>query len=469
MNWILILGYFDAFIILYTLSIFTIFCVTSVSAGIVLSKRSNDSKAIEKLVEEVPTDALPVSVLVPAYNEELVICQGILSLAKLNYQKFEIIVINDGSSDGTLTKVINEFKLIPMVYYVDGVALVTKSINGVYQGIINGVSLTLINKENGGKADSLNAGINLAKYPLFVAMDADCVVEKDALIYLIQPFLMDKRVIAVGGDIKISNNLVVSDGQVQKVYPPKGFLLVYQIIEYLRVFLVSRVAWNTINTNMIISGAFGMFKKEKVLVVGGYANDTVGEDMELVVRLNLYNTKRKIAYKIEYAPEAFCYTQAPVNLKDFSNQRIRWHVGLMQTLKRHRYALLNPKYHQAGLLGVSYFTFFELISAIIEVVGYVVIIFSVMLGRFNPQIFTILVITILLYSFSVTISALGLQRYIIKEKTSFWSTLKLSLFCLIEPLTYRQWCNLVRIYAMFRYKKYANKWNKVERTNYEVE
>ncbi len=457
---------FNDAIVIYTLIILTFFCISIITASIYLSKHKREEKELGTYFDGMPERYIPVSILVPSYNEEQVIVESILSLMKLDYEEYEVIVVNDGSSDNTFQVVIDYFKLQPKKIRFKE-SLETQQIKQIYEGHINNHHLLVVDKENGGKSDALNAGINISKYPLFIAMDADCIIKPDAVHHLVFPMLMDKRTIAVGGNIKISNNLIIENGEVVEQKMPKGFFVIYQIIEYMRVFMISRIAWNQYKSNLIISGAFGLFRKDKVIEVGGYRTDTVGEDMELVVRLNLFQIEHNREYRIQNQVDAYCFTQVPNKFKDFKNQRIRWHVGLMQSIYFHRKSIFNFKYHRVGLIGITYYTFFEMLSAVIEIFGYVVILIAIALGLFNMQIYIFLLSVVILYSFLVTISAMTLEQYSLENKTSFGLIAKLTILSLFEPFIYRQLCNFIRIYAMFRYKSYKNKWNKGKRMQYE--
>ncbi|SJZ91844.1 glycosyltransferase family 2 protein [Anaerorhabdus furcosa] len=468
MNLQQIVIFFNNIIIFYTLIILIFFCVIIIASSIYLSNHKKEDREFGVIIDDMSEKYIPVSILVPAYNEGEVIVDSVLSLSKLQYEKFEIILINDGSSDDTLERVLSYFDLKESKRLFKK-SIKTQEIKVIYEGEVNGHLLIVVDKVNGGKSDALNVGINLSRYPLFIAMDADCVLKPDAIQKLVYPVLVDKRTIAVGGNIKISNNLVIENGEIISQKVPKGFLVIYQIIEYMRVFMISRVAWNQFRSNLIISGAFGLFRKDRVIEVGGYRTDTIGEDMELVIRLNLDQIEKKREYRIENQVDAYCFTQVPNKFKDFKNQRIRWHIGLIQSINFHRKAIFNPKYDRVGLLGIVYYTFFELFSAVIEVFGYVVILIALFMGLFNSTMYLFLFISIIIYSFNITLSALFLERYMTERSSNFLSSMKIVLLSLFEPFIYRQLCNYIRIYAMIRYKYYKNRWNKIKREKYNAD
>lgn len=457
---------FNDIIIIYTFMILTIFFVSIVAAAIYLSNHKAKEKELGTSYDGMPERYIPVSIIVPAFNEEEVIVESILSCMKLDYEEYEVIVVNDGSMDKTLTNILTYFNLQPSSLKYNQL-IQTQEVLGIYEGSINNHRLIVVDKVNGGKSDALNTGLNISNYLLYIAIDADCVIKPDAIHHLVFPVLMDKRTIAVGGNVKISNNLTIEHGEITKQKAPKGFFLIYQIIEYTRVFMISRIAWNQAKSNLIISGAFGLFNKARVLEVGGYRTDTVGEDMELVIRLNLYQIEHKRDYRIDNQVDAYCYTQVPRKFKEFKNQRIRWHVGLMQCLYIHRNAIFNLKYHRVGMIGITYYAVFELLSAVIELLGYTALILAILFGLFNVKIFLFLLLVIVTYGFVITISALVLERYSLETKSSLWYIIKLTFLSLFEPFTYRQVCNVIRIVAMFRYNSYRDKWNKAKRVEYD--
>lgn len=257
--------------------------------------------------------APPVSVLVPAFNEQLTVVSTVRALLGLNYSHHEVVVVNDGSTDHTLARLVAEFSLVPFpeAYRV---RLVTQRIRTVYRSTTH-PNLRVIDKENGGKSDALNAGINAARYPLFCAVDADSVLQRESLARAVRPFLEDASTVAVGGTVRLANGCTIVDGFVEKVGLPRNPLALLQVVEYLRSFLFGRLGWSPFNALMVISGAFGVFRKDVVLDAGGYRTDTVGEDMELVMRLHRHCRAAGRRYRIVFIADPICWTEAPEDRK----------------------------------------------------------------------------------------------------------------------------------------------------------
>ena len=285
-----------------------------------------------KTIEILPTPLVkPVSIIAPAFNEENSIVQSVTNLLSLDYPVYEVIVVNDGSTDATLQKLIEHFRL-KRVNLVFRKVLETKPIRGVYLNP-DYPRLVVVDKENGKKADALNAGLNLSRYPLFCAVDSDSVLDRDALQKVVRPFLEDPaRTVAAGGIIRLSNGCVIERGQLKKMAVPKNILVRFQIIEYLRAFLGGRTGLSALNSLLIISGAFGIFRKDVVMAIGGYRKNTVGEDMDLVVRMRRYLHEKKQKFRVRFLPDPICWTEAPSNLRSLANQRNRWHRGLIETM-----------------------------------------------------------------------------------------------------------------------------------------
>lgn len=325
----------------------------------------------------------PISLLVPAYNEEATIAGAVRSMLQLEYPSFEIVVVNDGSRDRTLEVLRREFRLVPFpeAYRV---SIPTARIRGIYRSLEHR-NLRVIDKENGGKADALNAGINAARSPLFCAVDADSVLQRDSLQRVVRPFLEDPATIACGGTIRIANGCRVSEGFLERVGMPRSWLARVQIVEYLRAFLFGRMGWSPLNAMLIVSGAFGLFRRTVVVEAGGYRRDTVGEDMELVVRLHRLYRRSGRPYRIVFVPDPICWTEAPESLRVLRSQRTRWQRGLLESLAANRGLLFHPRGGAPGWLAFPVLLLFEALGPLIEIVGYGFMTVSFALGCVSWQ------------------------------------------------------------------------------------
>ena len=258
--------------------------------------------------------AKPISIVAPAYNEELNILESVNSLLSLEYPLFEVIVVNDGSTDSTLRKLIEAFDL-KKTNRVFRKSVESAPVLGIYISPRE-PKLVVVDKINGKKADAMNAGLNISRYPLFCAIDADSLIDRDALLKAVRPFHEDpERMVGVGGIIRVSNGCVVKRGQVQKISMPRNVLARFQVLEYLRAFFGGRMGMSMMNCLLIISGAFGVFRKDIALKVGGYRSGAIGEDIDLVIRLRRYLHDHKIPYRITFVPDPVCWTEGPENLK----------------------------------------------------------------------------------------------------------------------------------------------------------
>jgi cellulose synthase/poly-beta-1,6-N-acetylglucosamine synthase-like glycosyltransferase len=321
----------------------------------------------------------PVTLIAPAYNEEPTCVESTRSLLTLRYPDYDILVINDGSSDGTLARMTEAFDM-EAAARAPVSTISTADVRGVYRSRVH-PNLWLIDKENGGKADALNTGINYCRTPLFCAMDADSLLEPEALTRIVRSFLEDSSTVAAGGVIRIVNGCKVRSGIVEEVRLPKNFLARIQVLEYLRSFLAGRMGWDALDSTLIISGAFGMFSRPHVVAVGGYPHDTVGEDMELVVRLHRYCREQGQKYRVAFVPDPVAWTECPEDMKTLGRQRDRWQRGLMESMWRNRVMILNPKYGRIGMVAAPYYFFLEVLGPVIESLGYVTFIAALLLGR----------------------------------------------------------------------------------------
>jgi len=407
---------------------------------------------------------IPISILVPAHNEEKTVIQTIRSLLALEYLTYEVIVVNDGSTDKTLKSVIRAFGLRKITFPVKA-RLKTKTIAGIYSNP-DYPNLLLIDKENGGKSDALNAGINVSRYPYFVSLDADSLLDSDALVRIALSFMEYKYTIAVGGIIRVSNGCDIRNGKIVKLGLPRSRLAVFQIVEYLRAFLVGRVGWSIINTMLIVSGAFGAFQKEPVIQAGGYTNNTIGEDMDLVLKLHKYMREKKYKYRITFLPDPICWTQAPENFKDLYSQRRRWQIGLIDCMGRYKRMMLNPRYGVSGMLAMPYFFLFELAAPIVEMLGLIFVPLSYVLGILSLTFFVTFFIAATLFGVILSIGALVIEEFTFNKYVKLSEFFRLCLYGVIENFSYRQMTVAFRVLAIFNFKKYRKSWGEIKRKNF---
>ena len=345
-----------------------------------------------------------ISIIAPAYNEGLTIVENVKSLLSLNYDKYEVIVVNDGSKDNTLEQMVQTFDMVSVPFTHDP-NWKSKPIRGVYKSQLESLSkLTLVDKENGGKSDALNAGISLSQSKYVGCIDVDCLLHPDALLHVVKSFIQpsEKQVIAVGGVIRIANSCKIENGVLQDIRLPNNWLAKFQLLEYTRSFLIGRMAWGRIDSLLIISGAFGFFDREVCLAAGGYDTDTVGEDMEIVFRMRRYMHDRHKPYTVRYIPDPLCWTEVPENLKILINQRDRWARGNLETLVTHRDMLFNPRFGRLGVLSYPYWLFYEWLTPLLEFFGFFTVVAFYFLGILNWKFFFGL--TVMIYTFAVMFS-----------------------------------------------------------------
>jgi len=418
---------------------------------------------ILKYKNRLDHDDLPISVLVPAYNESVSIVKSIYSLLELDYQFYEIIVVDDGSKDDTAQKLIDEFdmKLIERPIKRD---LECQPEKAVYENIVNGVPITLICKVNGGKGDALNMGINASHYSYVLCMDADSKLQKDSLKEIAAPVYEDDAIIAVGGMILVSQCVQLDDdGKTARYRLPSNVLVASQAVEYNRSFLASRILMDTFNGNLIISGAFGLFKKSVLVAVGGYSVDNMGEDMELVIKLHGYCRNNNKKYQMRYQPSAICMTQVPTTLKDLIMQRRRWHIGLLQSMLKHRRVLLNLKFGLVSFFSYLYYLAYELLAPAIELFGIVTILLAVYIDVLNLEYMIVFFIVYAIYGAIISLSAFSQQIYTQKFRTRRLDIIKTVFVCVIEFAFFRYVLLVVRLVGFIRYGKHKNKWGKIKR------
>ena len=387
----------------------------------------------------------PISIVIPAYNEGPVIVDSVRAMLDSGYPRLEVLVVNDGSGDDTLEQLRAAFALVA-IERVPRNALVTQPLHAVYACPFDD-RLLVLDKANGGKADAINAGLRLARYPLFCTMDADTVVDDDAFARLVRPFQAHPETVACGGIVRIANGCSMRGSRVEDVRAPRGFLANVQIMEYLRAFLCGRTGWSRLGALLVISGAFGLFRRDVVIEAGGYHTDTVGEDAEIVVRLHRHCRDRGIPYRVVFLADPVCWTEAPSDMRALCRQRNRWHRGLIETLWRHREMLLRPRYGVVGLIALPYFLIFEALGPIIEIVGSLSIVLALALGRVDPRVALLFFGLALSYGLVLSFGALLAEEHAFRRYRRWRCLARLALAAVFENFGYRQVLSLVRAWS----------------------
>ncbi|OFW04319.1 MAG: glycosyl transferase [Acidobacteria bacterium RIFCSPLOWO2_02_FULL_68_18] len=377
-----------------------------------------------------------ISVIAPAYNEEATIRESVRSLLLLHYPQFEVLVVNDGSKDRTLAELTAAFGLIPApAGYAQ--PLETQPVRGVYRSLAN-PDLVVIDKVNGGKADAINAGINAARHPLVCVIDADSLLEDNALTRAVLPFIEDPSTLASGGIIRIANGCTVESGRVVRVGLPRSWLARFQVVEYLRAFLAGRVAQSAMNGLLIISGAFGLFRREPVVETGGFLHGTVGEDMEIVTRLHRHAREAGRPYRITFQPDPVCWTEVPEKMRVLRTQRNRWQRGTLQVLDHHRAMIGRPRYGVVGMVTMPYYVVFEAAGPVIELSGYLLTAAAIAVGVLDWRFAELLFLAAVLYGALISLAAVLLEEVSFRRYPRLRDLLLLASIGVIENFGYRQ-------------------------------
>jgi cellulose synthase/poly-beta-1,6-N-acetylglucosamine synthase-like glycosyltransferase len=400
----------------------------------------------------------PVSVLVPAYNERVGIVDAVHAMTSLRYPEFEVVVIDDGSTDGTVQALQEEFDLVEVPRVVPADVPTRGQVESVYVSRRGARNLVVVRKENGGKSDALNTGINIARNPLVCMVDADSVLDPDALLHVTKPFADDPaRVVASGGVVRAANGCVVRAGRIVEVRMPRRWLPRIQVVEYLRAFLIGRSGWSRAGALMIISGAFGLFRRDLLLQLGGMAHDCIGEDAELVVRLHRHLAEQQRERRIVFVAEPVAWTEVPETRAVLRRQRQRWARGIVEILLRHRRMILNPRYGAVGLLALPWFVLFEVLAGPVELVGLTYLLAVGALESLqaagigvqyplDASMALLLLAVSLGYSFLLTVVALAMEEFSFHRYRRRRDLLTALLAAVLENLGYRHltaWWRLV--------------------------
>ena len=405
----------------------------------------------------------PITIIAPAHNEEASIRVAIRNLLELDYPQLEIIVVNDGSADRTLEELRDEFRLrVVRAVYVAEVK--SASIRGLYRSDVDSRLLVVDKDAGGSKADAVNAGLNAATSPYICIVDSDSVLERDALLRIMVPILEDpKRVVAVGGIIRVLNGSEIKNGQLRRVRLPRKSIEAIQVIEYLRAFLIGREAWAQGNMLTIISGAFGLFRTDLVRAVGGYRASSIGEDMDVVARMHRHLREKGVDYQIRFVPDPMCWTEVPSDLRSLARQRARWQKGLLDVLWPNRDMLFRPRYGRIGCFALPYLWLFELLAPIMEIVGITTIILAASLGVLSREFF--LQFMIFGYAFATVISIGSvLQEEVTYKRYNDWKdVVRLVSYCFFEHFPYRQLHMIWRLQGLWQYLRGDREWKPLKR------
>jgi cellulose synthase/poly-beta-1,6-N-acetylglucosamine synthase-like glycosyltransferase len=406
----------------------------------------------------------PISLLVPARNEEMCIVANVSSLLRLDYPHLEVIVVNDASSDQTMGKLRENFGLhrAPILYVAE---IPTAPVIAIYRSLAHPRLLVLDKQSAGCKADAINAGINAASSPYVCVVDADSILEKDSLSRIMTGIISDpERVVAVGGIVRILNGSIVQGAELKEVRLPRSHIEMLQVIEYLRAFLVGREAWAAFNLLPIISGAFGIFRRDLLLKINGFRADAVGEDFDLIVRLHRYLHEHAIDYHINFIPDPTCWTEAPSDYTSLARQRARWHKGLLDTLWSTRDMLFRKKYGRVGWVILPYMWLFECLSPVLELLGYVTIALALVLGCLSQHFFLQFLLFGYAFATLISVGSVLLEEMNYRRYSRWQEVARLLMYCLFEHFPYRQMTMFWRLRGIWEYLRGDLSWHQVKRT-----
>lgn len=455
---------FNWFVLLYFVVLSCFYAFLMVVSGFAVRSYNREYTLLEG-TELSPSLIKPFSVLVPAYNEEDVIAESVRSFLNLQSAEYEIVVGNDGSTDGTLDRLIEAFDLekarYDIVYKYPCAKMKTVYFSRTEPRLI------VVDKENGGKADTLNACGNCARYPYAGAVDADSLLSVESMGKLMQRFSASPATIAVGGIVRVSNGCTVERGVIKKVAMPRRFLEQVQVVEYLRAFLFGRMGWSHLDILLIISGAFGVFRQDFLKRVGGWSRESLGEDMDLVIKLHRLIRRGKLPNRISFAPDPVCWTQVPNDLGSLSRQRDRWQRGLMQTLLGNFGMMFNPRYGKVGFIGMTYFFLFEMLSCLVEVIAYPLFLISWYLGIVNTPFFVLFLVVAIVWGLCLSFAAVFLEEMSYHRYGTWQDLLRMMRAAFLANFGYRQ------LHSLWRFKGFVKflvnpraGWGKISRQRY---
>ncbi len=446
--WTAALHAFEVFILVYFAVLSLIYAMSALIGlhSIVVYSRELSPIALKDLVQHEYYK--PVSILVPAYNEEDTIVANVTSLLRLHYPQFEVLVAVDGATDRTLQELVAHFGLEPEQRIYQR-SIESRPVNRILRSQRH-PHLTVIDKENGGRGDAINAALNLARFPLVCVVDADGVLSPEAVARASRLFVQDDSVVAVGASLRPLNGAVVEDGSVVDMHAPKTWVERIQVLEYARAFFIARAAWSRLGSLMLISGAFGIFRRDAVIEAGGWSRGFVADDMEMVFRLHRHFRSAHQRYRIGYIPDPVCWTEVPTRFRDLRAQRCMWERGSAEVLWKHRAMLFNPRYGRIGMVGVPYLWFFEAGATFVEALGYVTIVVTAALGILNVPFALLFFALAILYGVLFSELGMSIQTLLLSRNGTARDRLLLFLSAFAEYFGMRQVIVFSRVIAVFQ-------------------
>ena len=463
-TWVIILIFYNIFVLFYFISINGFYLLLVLISYRGLQGQRMAERAADRYRPFRSEFYKPLTVIIPAYNEEATIVETAYSALALRYPEFEIIIVNDGSKDHTLGVLEEKFNLEE--YARDfSLDIPCNTIHSIYRSK-EYPHLVVVDKQNGGKSDALNAGINVSQFPLFCNIDSDSLIDADSLLKVVDLFAKDWRIVAAGGTIRAANHCSIEAGNVTGIKLSPKFWVRFQIVEYLRAFLFGRIGWSFIGGLMILSGAFSIYRRKAVVQAGGYKLDTVGEDMELVLRIQRAMKKANREYRVVFISDPVCWTQVPENYRGLQTQRRRWQRGLTESLFGNFEMCLNPQYGATGMISYPFFLFFEFLGPVIEITGYLVFIFSVLSGIINPPFVILFLSAAILLGILLSTSALLMEELYYRSYPRLRDIFILFGFAVLENLFYRQLHAWWRIRGLIDYFFKKRTWGSLERRSF---
>ena len=456
----------EAVVLVYFVGVNSLYGVLLISAAVEMVNSRRRTWQEDKSALLGSAVAPRISMLAPAYNEGPTVAESVRSLLTMRYPNLEIVLINDGSTDDTMDVLLREFDLAP-VHPIYQRVVDHMPVSALYRSPSH-PGLVVVDKVNGGKADALNAGMNVASGELVCAMDADTLIEPDALLNMIEPFLTDDDVVASGGTIRIANGARVRAGRVLEARVPRRPLVGIQVVEYLRAFLVGRLGWNRLGGNLVISGAFGLFRRDSVLAAGGYAEGSVGEDMELVVRLRRLGLDNGLPHRVIFVPDPVAWTEAPSTTKVLGRQRDRWHRGLSDVVWRNRGLFLNPRYGTLGLAVFPYYVVVELMAPAVELFGLLGLAFGLAFGAIDWEFAGLFFLFAYGYALVLDVLTLVLDELSYSRYSRITDRLRLVMWACLGSIGYRQLTVYWRLRGLTKFFRKQTDWGTMTRTGFDT-